>query len=249
MKNILILSAHPDDEIVGTCIFIKRKILEGHKIYILFLTNGVISKDEMWFWKKRNYNFFLEKRMYELKRSMDFLKIKEYFVQNIPTRTLRNRISQTYYKIKEIIKKKQIDVILSPAYEGGHQDHDVANFIASKLVKDCQVLEFSEYHFKNKKVSSNCFLEILGNEVFINLSNSEKSFKKKALNIYKSEKTNLNYIECAQECFRPINNYNYFKPPHSGTLFYRRYSLFSWHPRVDSTLPQEICRKLLESTI
>ena len=55
MKNILILSAHPDDEIVGTCIFIKRKILEGHKIYILFLTNGVISKD---FGKKEIIIFF-----------------------------------------------------------------------------------------------------------------------------------------------------------------------------------------------
>ena len=35
-------------------------------------------------------------------------------------------------------------------------------------------------------------------------------------------------------------NYNYSKPPHCGVLFYRRYRLFSWHPRVDSTHPDEI---------
>ena len=249
MKNILILLSHPDDEIVGSCIFIRRKIMEGHKIFLLFLTNGVIGRDDMWFWKKKKYDFFLEKRMFELKKSMELLKIKKYFVQNIPTRTLRNKIKESYLMIKSIIKEKQIDILLTPAYEGGHQDHDVTNFIASKFKKNCKVLEFSEYHFNNKKISSNCFIELQGNEVFINLNNFERDFKKKAIQIYESEKNNVNYIEYKQECFRPIVNYNYFQPPHSGTLFYRRFSFFSWHPRVDSTLPEDICRKFKNSAL
>ena len=46
-----------------------------------------------------------------------------------------DKISETYFKIKKTIISKQIDTIFYPTYEGGHQDHDVANFICSRLKK------------------------------------------------------------------------------------------------------------------
>ena len=69
------------------------------------------------------------------------------------------------------------------------------------------------------------------------------------MNIYKSEKKNLKYINLKQECFRPLENYDYTSPPHNGVLFYRRYSLFSWHPRVDENSPIEVCHEIKNSEI
>ena len=51
MKNILFISPHPDDELVGAT-FIIKKILLKKNLIIFFPTNGVLSKDEMWIWEK-----------------------------------------------------------------------------------------------------------------------------------------------------------------------------------------------------
>ena len=246
MNKILILVPHPDDEIVGTAIFIKKKILDGCEVYLFFLTNGILQKDKMWFWDRRNYIYFLKKRLDELNKSVDFLKINKFYIQSIPTRTLINNVSITYKKIQKIITEHNIDSIFTPAYEGGHQDHDVSNFIASKFnfFKNIKVYEFAEYNNYKNKIVSNEFIKLYGNEEIIKLSEDEISFKQKALDLYSSENKNLNYINTKQESYRPINQYDYSKPPHLGTLFYRRFRFFSWHPRVDSTKPEIICSKL-----
>ena len=75
------------------------------------------------------------------------LEIHDYSFQNIPTRTLKEFITDTFNKIKKIVDSKDIDTIFCPAYEGGHQDHDVSNFICSKFLNECKIFEFAEYNF------------------------------------------------------------------------------------------------------
>ena len=79
--------------------------------------------------------------------------------------------------------------------------------------------------------------------------NLKKKEKKDSLDIYNSEKSNLNYISFEKESYREIFDYDYKKPPHEGTLFYRRFSFFSWHPRVDSDNPDLICEMIINSEI
>ena len=242
MKHILLLAPHPDDESVGLSVFIKRKKEEGCKITIFFLTNGGISKNEMWFWERNKYEKLLQKRLNEMKNSLKFFKIKDYFLQNIPSRNLHSNILKTFSAIQNIIGKKPIDSIFVPAYEGGHQDHDVANFIASKFKKKINVFEYSEYHNYGDKVHSNSFINNTGNETVLEFDQNEALYKKHALSIYNSEKKNLNYIDIKREVYRPIFRYNYDSVPHKGKLFYKRFGFFSWHPRVDSSDPKEVCK-------
>mgnify|MGYP007000367606 len=81
--------------------------------------------------------------------------------------------------------------------------------------------------------------ETNGSEIVLDLDNEQRLFKTKCMNIYQSEKKNLKYIKLKQECFRPLVSYDYSSPPHQGIVFYRKYSLFSWHPRVDNNSPIE----------
>lgn len=246
MKKILILVPHPDDEIVGTSIIIKNMLERGCSISLFFLSNGVIDSNEMWFWKRKRHTEYVEKRINEMKKSINFLNIKNFYLQDIPTRYLKLNIPETYSKIKGLVKSIKIDTIFAPAYEGGHQDHDIANFIASKFKDELNVYEFSEYNYNNHSVKSNSFIKNFGEEKTIVLSKGEVKFKRDAMKIYESEENNLNYIEIKQECYRPLIDYDYLSPPHKGILFYRRFSFFSWHPKVDSTHPSEVCRIINE---
>ena len=246
MKKVLILAPHPDDEIVGTCIIIKKFLDRKHDVSIFFLTHGVISKQEMWFFDRYKYEYSVKRRLKEAKKTLNELGIKKTFYQKIPSRTLKSNLQKSFYKLQRILKKYNFDYLFTPAYEGGHQDHDIANFLSSLFKQKIKVFEYSEYNFFKNKVNSNSFPNINGSEITFNLTLDEVSFKKKLLNNYISEKKNLTYLKFDYESYRPLEKYDYSLPPHEGILFYRRFSFFSWHPRVDSTRPLNVCKLLTE---
>ncbi len=249
MKNLLFIIPHPDDEIVGCCTIIKRFLNKKKKIHLFFVTNGVISKELNWFWKRNITSSKIKKRKIEMMSSLKLLGVKNITYQNIPTRTLKDNIYKTYLKIKEITNLKRIDTIFCPAYEGGHQDHDVSNFICSKFVHKCKVYEFPEYNYFHRRINCNTFIKSSGTDTVINLISEEKEFKKKCLKVYKSEKNNLGFIRFDKEKFRLLPKHDYLRPPHEGILFYRRFSIFKWHPRVDSDKPSDIIDKIKRSKI
>ena len=248
MNNILLIAAHPDDELVGAA-FIIKKILLKKNLIIFFPTNGVLSKEEMWFWDKRKYQEKKKIRNKEMKESLQYLGVKKFFRQNIPTRKLKENIGKTFNKINLLIKNWKIDTVFCPAYEGGHQDHDVSNFICSRLRNNYKVFEYAEYNFSKGKINCNEFVKPTNDEVTIKLSEKEKREKMKLLEIYNSEKGNLDYVKLDKECYRKLYDYDYSKPPHPGKLFYRRFSIFSWHPRVDSDTPEKVSKKIINSEI
>ena len=106
MKNILVIAPHPDDEIVGLGITIKKILKKRNNIVIFFPTNGVIAMNQMWFWTRHNYIKNLSERINEMKSSLKQLGIENFFLQDIPTRTLKDHIKETYLKISNLIKKK-----------------------------------------------------------------------------------------------------------------------------------------------
>ena len=48
-----------------------------------------------------------------MKQSINFFGIKDFYLQNIPTRSLKENIEKTYNKILKIKKNHKIDTILS----------------------------------------------------------------------------------------------------------------------------------------
>ncbi len=248
MKNILFIAAHPDDELVGATFIIKKVLLKKNLI-IFFPTNGVISKEQMWFWNKNKYEEKKKIRNEEMKKSLKLLGIKKFFKQDIPTRKLKENIEKTFRKINLLVRDYKIDTIFCPAYEGGHQDHDVSNFICSKFQNSSKVYEYAEYNFSKGKINCNEFIKTTKDEVTIKLSEKEKKEKIKLLKIYNSEKGNLGYLKLEKECYRKLYKYDYSKPPHLGKLFYRRFAFFSWHPRVDSDIPKNVTKKIVNSEI
>lgn len=247
-KQILILAPHPDDEIVAACAAIGRARAEGAKVSVLFLTHGCIARKTLWPWQRENYQARLDLRKIEAEETALMLGVKIIGFQNRPTRHLWSELNHVKIEIEDTIKKHQIDQLWVPTYEGGHADHDGLNGLCQTFKHKMSVLEFSEYNYVNKTSNAQTFLAPNGTETTITLTDKEKQTKKMALALYASEQSNLDYVGTDKECFRPLADYDYSKPPHNGKLWYTR---FQWvpfpHPRIDFTKPEDVSEKILGS--
>lgn len=244
-RRILILIPHPDDEVVGAAAAIGRARAMGVEVFGLFLTTGVPPRELEWRWRRSGHRKRIETRRHEAEEAAQFLGITGLGFSGIPSRRLKDHMGEAGTAIREAMRKIRPDVLWVPAYEGGHQDHDVANGLAAALEGASPVHEFAEYNFADGRVRSQTFPRTRGDETELILTADETAHKRKALALYASERGNLGHVDCRRECFRPLAAYDYRRPPHSGRLFYER---FQWvpfrHPRVDFTPPAAVCKAL-----
>lgn len=104
-KKILIIAAHPDDEVLGCGGTIAKLAREGNVVYSLFLGEGVTSRDEKRDRKKR------EKELKELRKQIEkagrILSISNSFAFDFPD----NRFDTVaMLDIVKTIEKVKIDV-------------------------------------------------------------------------------------------------------------------------------------------
>lgn len=240
-KRILLLAPHPDDEVVGAAAAIGRARAAGGEVHVAFLSNGVPDRSLLRPWQRRGHAARVERRRAESAAAAKLLGYTVALFQEIPTRTLKSELAGTRARLVDLIARRNIDMLWAPAYEGGHQDHDAASFIAWTLRDRLPVWEFAEYNNAGGRARSQQFPSACGGETELRLDQREVAAKRAALALYASERGNLAHIAAAREAFRPIAAYDYARPPHPGTLFYQRYQwVWPRHPRVDYTKPEEV---------
>ncbi|MGB0684211.1 MAG: PIG-L deacetylase family protein [Magnetovibrionaceae bacterium] len=238
-QSILILVPHPDDEVVGPLIAGQRAIQQGSSIHLLYLTNGVPARETLWPWHRHRHGERVATRWDEAETVAKLAGFAIAARQDIPTRTLRSHMKQTESLMTEALRSTGADTLWCPAWEGGHQDHDVANALASRQ-RSVQVYEFAEYNNAGGSPRLNRFPKDTGKEIVLTLTEEEQAFKKRCLGLYASEKANLSLAGTGLETFRPLPVHDYAALPHEGTLFHARFRRFGWHPRVDETDPLDV---------
>jgi LmbE family N-acetylglucosaminyl deacetylase len=241
----LLLVPHPDDEAVGCAAAIRRVHTAGAEVFALYLTTGLPAPEVEWRWQRAQHPARIARRRQEAMRAAEHLTITPILFLPCPSRQLRWRLGETRAAIGEQIARVRADALWAPAYEGGHQDHDVANFLASGFAGPAlPVIEFAEYHHA-AGVRSNEFWQPNGAERVLWLAPEEQNWKRAILDLYRSERRNLGHVRVTREALRPLARYDYQRAPHPGVLFYQR---FQWvpfrHPRVDFTSAEEVCAAL-----
>jgi hypothetical protein len=241
MRRILVLAPHPDDEVVGCAVALRRALAEGASAGVLFLTTGVPARDVLWPWQRRRHETTVARRREEAIAASRALGVEIAGFEAWPTRTLKEHLGAAEQRVR--MKAAEASEVWVPAWEGAHQDHDVANWIAARLGQP--VVEFAEYGFAGRVVRSNEFARGAG---ALRLTPEEAAWKRGVLALYASERGNLRHIRVEQEALRPLPRHDYTRPPHEGKLFYQR---FQWvpfrHPRIDFTRPEEVCRALADA--
>jgi len=158
MKNrILIISAHPDDEILGCGGTVARLIKEGHEAYTLILGEGITSRDH-----ERNKRL-REKELKELKKQAllanSVLGVKEVFFYDLPD----NRFDTVPFldivkKIEKIKNKIKPTIIFTHYHKDLNIDHRItyqAVITATRPTKDetvreiyaCEILSSTEWSY------------------------------------------------------------------------------------------------------
>src|SRR6185312_635071 len=210
MPRILLLIPHPDDEVVGAAASIVRRRAAGDIFLGLYLTDGIAAPEQLWRRDRPGRATRVERRRREAREAVG--------------------------RIAQILADHAIEALWTPAWEGGHQDHDVANFLASRAAGGRQVTEFAEYNRGGGAARWNRFAIPNGTETELRLTPDEIAAKRRLVAIYGSESANLAGAQFEVESHRPLPEYDYGKPPHDGMLLRER---FHWvgrlfrHPRVD----------------
>ena len=241
---MLLLIPHPDDELVGAAAAIRRLRRDGGEAFGVYLTSGVPPSAGSWWGGRFKYTRSVARRWQEASDVAHALGLSIAGHQTIPSRRLKSHLEGSLRWVRAQAIALRPDRIWVPAYEGGHQDHDVANFIGAQLTKDFEVWEFSEYNYSRGRVESQSFVQRNGDESTLLLGEGERADKKELLLRYRSEQKNLGHIELEREVFRPLSAYDYSKRPHEGPCFYERFHWVPMHPRIDYCRPDQVCEVL-----
>ncbi len=240
-QRILVLAPHPDDEVVGAAVAARRAMATGAEVFVLYLTTGVPTAAALWPWQRSGHAARVLRRREEAQAAARLIGLKPAGFHDWPSRSLKSHLAEAEAAIANAIACHGIAALWTPAWEGAHQDHDAANFLAARFAAALPVLEFAEYNYAGGRIRSGEFPP--GGEAagILELTAEEVAWKRRLLACYASERANLGHIRVASEAFRPLGVHDYATSPHPGTLFWER---FHWvpfhHPRIDVTRPREL---------
>jgi LmbE family N-acetylglucosaminyl deacetylase len=232
--RILLALPHPDDEVVGCAIALRRACAEGARGFALYLTTGVPPAAALWPWQRPRYAMLVARRQAEARATAGVLGIEPLGFAARPSRRLKDHLGEAFAELDAAVTRLAPAELWVSAWEGGHQDHDSANFLASRLAGRVLVREFAEYNYVEGTTRVQRFHDSDGSETVLRLTAEEAALKRRLLAIYRSERGNLAFVGKEIESLRLLPAHDYTAPPHRGTLFRERFHWIPFrHPRVD----------------
>ncbi len=243
---VLFVVPHPDDEVIGCGALIYNRARLKSKSAFLYLTSGAPPTSMMTpeFRKQyRNYTTYKTIRLYERDVALTSLGVNTEDITDCdyPSRTLLYDIKNVKNKIKKIAEQKGIRIILVPPYEGGHPDHDVANFIGCRLSEEDRfdLFEYALYHAEeNGNAVSQRFVKEV-NQIYFYYSFENWCAKSIAIKAFESQLFMLESMsKYMPEQYRKLFRYNYQQKPNNGLVLYENYK---WN--IDSG---DLIKKFLE---
>ncbi len=189
MKTVLIITAHPDDEVLGCGGTMARLVREGNNVYTLILGEGITSRDEKRDRGKR------ESEINELKKNIDkankTLGVKKYFTFDFPDNRFDTVPLLDIIKIIENVKKEVNPEVVFAHHHGDlNIDHQItfkAVMTAFRPIKGETVREIYSFEVPsstewNTPSPTNYFVP----NYFVDISKTLET-KLKAMKEYKSE--------------------------------------------------------------
>lgn len=122
MKKILVVAAHPDDEVLGCGATLSKMVQKGYEAYTLLLSGGVTSRSA------RSESEKLQALKEETKKANDLLGIKKVFTKDFPDNKFDSipllDIVKAVEEVKNIVKP---DVIFTHSKKDLNIDHRITH--------------------------------------------------------------------------------------------------------------------------
>jgi len=133
-KKILVIVAHPDDEVLGCGGTIARLVKEGKEVFTLILGEGITSRDEKRNFKKRKEVITALKKQAE--KANQILGVKKVFFHDFPDNRFDTvpllDIIKSVEKIKNAIKP---DTIFTHYEKDLNIDHQITHKVVLTAVR------------------------------------------------------------------------------------------------------------------
>lgn len=185
-KKILVVAAHPDDEVLGCGGTIARLVKKGVEAYTLILSEGITSRED-------NKNINNKKREIkilkeEAEKANKIIGVKKIFFHNFPDNRFDTVALLDIVKIIEIIKEKVKPEIIFTHYEKDlNIDHQLtyqAVITATRPIRGETVKTI--YSFEILSSTEWNYPLSFSPDVFFNISDT-MNLKLKAMSKYKKE--------------------------------------------------------------
>ena len=189
MNTILVIAAHPDDEVLGCGGAIARFAVEGCEVYTLILGEGITSRDPSRDQHKR------DEEIRELKKQAEdankILGVKKVYTYDFPDNRFDTVALLDIIKVIEKVKKDvEPNVVFTHFYGDLNVDHQItfkAVMTACRPTKDESVKEIYSFEIPSStEWNAPSSLTYFMPDYFVNINKSLEA-KINALKEYKTE--------------------------------------------------------------
>ena len=219
--RVLVVVAHPDDEVVGAGALISRL----PDVWILHATDGaprdprfmargfVGTREEYACTRRRELADALSLAGIGPDRLLDLGIADQEAIFEIP------RLIQG---IARAVREIGPDTLLTLAYEGGHPDHDAVALAVRQAAQGIEILEMPLYHAEpgTERMIVQEFLPGPP-EIRLALTDGERDLKRRMVEAFVTQSETLHaFLPPRDERFRPASRYDFTQPPYEGRLQY-----------------------------
>jgi LmbE family N-acetylglucosaminyl deacetylase len=135
-------------------------------------------------------------------------------------------------ELRSLAERLDPQVLWSPAYDGGHPDHDVAAFLTARLAAYVGVphCEFALYSFHER---FELFRFAAGDAGFERrLDDGQQVFKRQLMDVYVSQEPMLRRVASNRERYRQAPRYDFSRRPAARTV----YEAWGWPLTADALI-------------
>ncbi|MCZ6772814.1 MAG: PIG-L family deacetylase [Proteobacteria bacterium] len=230
-KNVCIVVAHPDDEAVGAGGQLAR--LKG--VTVVHVTDG--SPEDLSFARNRGFETreaYRTVREWELSEALALCRIPRSNQVRLGIRDQEAslRLIELTYRMASLFRAREISIVLTHPYEGGHPDHDATAFavhaacrlLAENGEKAVAIIEMASYYAgPTGSVHQRFAPHPAGPGMGSILSPSQRLLKQEVLAAHISQAENLSVFSCETERFRSAPRYDFEELPNNGVLRYESF--------------------------
>ncbi len=219
--RVLVVVAHPDDEVVGAGALIFRL----PDVWILHATDGA-PRDPRFMARgfQGTREEYARARRRELEQALALAGVgpDRLLGLGIADQEAVFEIPRLTERIARAVREIGPDTVLTLAYEGGHPDHDAVALAARRAAEGIEILEMPLYHAEPGTEGMVVQEFLPGSpEIDLPLTDRERDLKQRMIEAFATQAETLQaFLPPRDERFRPAPSYDFTRPPHAGRLQY-----------------------------
>jgi LmbE family N-acetylglucosaminyl deacetylase len=224
MERLLVVVAHPDDEVLGVGIHMRR--FSKTETHILHCTNGSprdgLTARELGFSTPAAYAAARRNEVAEALALVDIPGARCHHL-DIFDQEAHLHLAELAAAVELWVDRLRPLTVITHAYEGGHPDHDSVAFAVAtvKQTKSFSHIEFPLYHANQRgEMVTQELIAPRTDDALLQLSVEEQGLKCQMLSKFVTQWEFLRRFKLTCERLRESTSLDFGRPPHPGKLLY-----------------------------